>query len=52
MKIQITRPTLVNRQTVAPGDVVETDRKTAELLIAMRKARAADKPQRNDKKAD
>lgn len=43
MKIQITRPTRVDGKTCAVGDVVDTDRKTAEYLIAIRKAKAPDK---------
>lgn len=52
MKIEITRPTRVDGQSTAPGDLVDTDRKTAEMLIAMRKAKTPAPAPRADKKAD
>ncbi len=54
MKIQITRPTRVDGKTCAIGDIVDTDRKTADYLTAIGKARAPEKaPAKADsKKAD
>lgn len=43
MKIQITRPTRVNGQSCAVGDVVDTDKKTADYLTAIGKAKAPEK---------
>ena len=51
MKIEITRPTRVDGQSCAPGDVIDTDRKTAELLLSMRKAKTPDKARAKPEKA-
>lgn len=43
MKIEITRPTRVDGESCDVGQIVDTDRKTAEYLVAMRKAKMPEK---------
>lgn len=53
MKIEITRPTRVDGQSCQVGDVIDTDRKTAEYLLAMRKAKTPEKaPKAKPEKGD
>lgn len=52
MKIEIIRPTRVDGQSCQTGDVVDTDRKSAELLIALRKAQPAKAKPKAEKAAD
>jgi hypothetical protein len=39
MKLEMTRPTLVDMKGTKPGDIIETDIPTANMLVASGKAR-------------